>query len=261
MIVPDESFGPARPDRAARLRRTGAALVAHVRALLVPDRGVPPLVSAGRARLALALVVGAALLSAAALSARIDMGPVVRAQNAGGAGGPGGPGGGGGGGGPPGEAMTDTAIEEEIAKQTAIVEVKAWLDAGLGTPARIIGLAIALLVLGRYVGGKPTFQRALAAASVGALPWAVRSLIEAAALWRQERVVPDDLADLVAAGLPFSPDNPIAARLLSGDLFSLWSIVLVGFGLSTAAGIGRFKSFATVTVCYLLLVLVSPGAP
>jgi hypothetical protein len=157
--------------------------------------------------------------------------------------------------------MTDTAMDEEIAKQTAFVEVKTWLDAGLGTPARILGLAIALLVLGRYVGGKPTFQRAFAAASIGALPWAVRSLIEAAALWRQERVLPDDLADLVAAGLPFNSDNPIAARLLSGDLFSLWSLVLVGFGLAAAAGIGRVKSFATVTVCYLLLLLVLPGAP
>jgi hypothetical protein len=162
--------------------------------------------------------------------------------------------------------MTDSAMEEEIAKQTAVVEVKAWLGAGLGTPARVLGLAIALLVLGRYVGGKPTFQRAFAAASVGALPWAVRSLIEAAALWRQERVLPGDLADLVAARIPLGSDNPLAAHLLSSvDLFSLWSLVLVGFGLAAAAGIGRFKAFATVTVSYLLLVLimllVSPGAP
>ena len=158
--------------------------------------------------------------------------------------------------------MTDTAMEEEIAKQTAVVEVKAWLDAGLGTPARILGLAIALLLLGRYVGGKPTFPRALAAASVGALPWAVRSFIEAAALWRQERVLPGDLADLVAAGIPLGSDNPILARLLSSiDLFSLWSLVLFGFGLAAAAGIGRLKSFVTVTISFLLLILVSPGAP
>lgn len=254
MTEPDHSFGPARPDRPARLRRVGAALAAHLRALLVPDRGVPPLVSAGRARLALALVIGAALLSAAVLSARIDTAPAVRAAHAGGPGGPPGAG-------PPGEDMTDTAIQEEIAKQDAIVQVKAWLEAGLGTPARILGLAIALLVLGRYVGGKPTFQRALAAAAVGALPWAVRSLVEAGAMWRQARVLPADLGNLVAAGLPLSSENPIAARLLAPDAFALWSLVLVGFGLAAAAGIGRVKSFATVTVSYLLLLLVSPGAP
>src|SRR6185503_4399540 len=81
---PEEPFGPARPDARMRARRAVSAAAAQLRALLVPDRGVPVLVSAGRARLAMAIAVAAALLSAAALTARLDMAPAVRAQNAGG---------------------------------------------------------------------------------------------------------------------------------------------------------------------------------
>jgi hypothetical protein len=263
---PEESLGPARPDAGTRLRRAGAALVAQVRALLLPDRGVPPLVSMGRARFATVLVVAAALLAAAAVSARIDMAPAVRAESARGPG----PGPGGGppppraGAQPPGDDRTDRDIDEEIEKRTAIVKVKTWLAAGLGTPAWIVALALALFLLGRYVGGKPSFQRALAAAAVGALPWAVRSLVEAAVVWRQDRLLAGDLGQVVAGRLAIAGDHPILARLAaSADLFSLWSLVLCGFGLSAAAGISRTRSFIAVTVGYLLflLLLTSRGAP
>jgi hypothetical protein len=247
-----------------RVRRVGAAIVAQIRALLVPDRGVPALVSAGRARLSMAIAIAAALLAAAALSARLDMAPAVRAENAGGPPPGAGPAAAAPAAQPPGEDKTDRDIQEEIDKRTAIVEVKAWLDAALGTPGRILGLALALLLLGRYIGGKPTFQRSLAAAAVGALPWAVRSLVDAVATLRQASIGPADLGQLVAARLPVPPDNPLLGRFAAGtDLFSLWSVLLCGFGLAAAAGIGRTRAFVAVAVGYLLLVflLSSLGAP
>jgi hypothetical protein len=254
---PEEPFGPARPDAGTRVRRAGAALIAQIRALLVPDRGVPALVAPGRGRLAMIIVVASALSAAAAVSARIDLAPDVRAENAGG------PAGGPPGAGPPGEDKTDRDIAEEIEKRTAIVQVKAWLGAGLKTPGLIILLAVGLFLLGRYVGGKPTFQRAMAAASVGALPWAIRSLIEAAAVWRQDAVRPGDLDDLVAGAIPLATNNPLLSRLLaSADLFSLWSLVLCGFGLAAAAGISRTRSFIAVSIGFVLvLFLKSLGAP
>jgi len=261
----DDPYGPARPDAATRIRRPGSAIVAQLRALLVPDRGVPPLVGAGRARFSIAIAMVAALLAAAAVSARIDMAPAVRAQNAGG---PPGPGAGGpppAGAEPPGEDKTDRDIQEEIDKQTAIVRVKAWLGAAAGTPAQIVGFAIVLLLLGRYVGGKPTFQRALAAAAIANLPWAVRSLIEAVATWRQDRIGPEDVGQVVSSYLMMPQlDNPLFARLVvAGNVFALWSVVLAGFGLAAAAGISRTRSFIAVTITYLLLVLLitSLGAP
>jgi len=252
---PEEHFGPARPDRVARLRRAGTAMLAQLRALLFPDRGVPVLVSAGRARLSIAIAMAAAVLSAAAVSARIDMVPTVRAENAGGPG-PGGPGGGppGASAQPPGEDKTDRDIQEEIDKQTAIVRIKAWLRAGLGMPAQIFFPAIALLLLGRYVGGKPTFQRAAAAAAVANLPWAVRGFIEAGVVWSRDRIGPEELNRLLPAELlPMPHDHLLLAPLVAAsDLFNLWSLVLAGFGLAAAAGISRARSFIAVTVAYLL---------
>ncbi|HWM85784.1 MAG TPA: YIP1 family protein [Kofleriaceae bacterium] len=233
-----------------------SALLAPLVALLFPDRGVPPMVAAGRFRIAMAMVIAAALLAAAAVSVRVDVGPAVRAENAGAppppsAGAPAPEQ-------PMGEAKTDREIDEEIAKRTAVTRVKLGLGAALGTPTRIVLLALALFLLGRYLGGKTTFQRALAAASIGALPWAVRSLIAAAAALRQEGIAPSDLDNLVAGGLSGAVSHPLLARVVGGaDLFTLWSVVLCGFGLSAAAGIGRVRSLVAVAIGTALFLLIS----
>ncbi len=252
----EEPFGPARPDAPDRGRRFLAALTAPVVALLFPDRGVPPLVSAGRFRLAMAIVVGAALLSAVAVSLRVDVGAAVRAENSG-APPPPSESSAAGAGAPQAEVKTDREIAEEIAKRTAVIRVNLGLSAALGTPGKILLLALALFLLGRYVGGKPTTQRALAAAAVGALPWAVRSLITAAAALRQEAIGPSDLGSLVAGSLSSDAGQSILARLAAGvDLFTLWSVVLCGFGLAAASGISRVRGFVVVSVGFVLLLLL-----
>ena len=253
----EESFGPALPDARDRGRRLAAALTAPVVALLFPDRGVPPLVSAGRFRLAMAIVVGAALLAAAAVSLRVDVGAAVRAENSG-APPPSSESAAAGAGAPQAEVKTDREIDEEIAKRTAVIRVKLALSAALATPGKILLLALALFLLGRYVGGKPTTQRALAAAAVGALPWAVRSLISAAAALRQQAIGPSDLDSLVAGSLASDAGQSIVARLAAGvDLFSLWSVVLCGFGLSAASGIGRVRGLVVVSIGFALLLMIS----
>lgn len=242
---------PAGPGAGARVRRAAAALVGQVAALLWPDRGVAPLVRAGRYRFSMVIVVGAALLAAAAAGARLDMAPAVRAENSGA---------------PrpgsgqkqatdrdePAEVKTDTEIAEDIDRRTAVAQVKLGLGALLGTPARILLLGFGLLLLGRYVGARPTWRAALSVAAVGALPWAVRSCIAAVAAWRQDAVLPGDLDGLVASGLPVA--HPLLARV---DLFALWSLVLCGFGLADATGTGRVRSFAAVSVGFVLFLLVS----
>jgi hypothetical protein len=259
---PEDSFGPARPDASDRGRRFASAVAAPLRALFVPDRGVPPLVAAGHFRLAMAIVIAAALLAAGALSLRVDVGPQVRAENAGGPAPAAQPGASSAGAQPPEEVKTDREIAEEIAKQTAVFRVKVALAAALGTPALILLLALGLFVIGRYVGGRPNTRAALAAASVGALPWAVRSLIAAAAAMRQEAIAPAKLGTLVVGSLSGTVGHPLLARLVgSADLFSLWSVVLCGFGLSAAAGIGRVRGLVVVSIGFaLILMLRSVGA-
>lgn len=252
MTEQEEPFGPARPDARALPRRVAASIGALLAALLVPDRGVPPLVVGARYRLAMAIAIGAALLAGAAASARIDMAPSVLSQGPP-AGGPPPPGAG-------GEERTDREIAEETEKQTSIFRVKAMFAAGLGTPAKIVLLAIGLYLLGRYVGGKPSFRRALAAASVAALPWAVGSVVAAGAAIRQRSITPEDLPTLVGGGLPVSPDHPLLAHAVaSADLFSLWSAVLCVFGLAAAASIGRARAAIAVIVGYTLVLLLTAG--
>jgi hypothetical protein len=254
----EEPFGPARLDARERGRRLASAAFAPLRALFAPDRGVPPIVSAGRFRLTMAIAIGAALLAFAAGALRLDVAPAVRAENAGapapGASAPA-PG-------DAGEVKTDREIDEEVGKRAAIARVKGAFAAGLGTPARIVLLGFGLFLLGRYVGGRPTLRRALAAAAVTALPWAVRSVIGAAAALRQDAVTSVDVTGLVSAGLPVAVDNAILARLVAGvDLFTLWSVVLCVFGLSAASGISRVRAAAAVTVGALLLMLLSLVGP
>jgi hypothetical protein len=253
----EDPFGPARPDTSDRARRLASALAAPLRALVIPDRGVPPLVTAGRFWLPMAIVVVAGLLAAGAVSLRVDPGPAVRAASSGAPGPAAQPAAGGSGAqAPPEEVKTDREIEEEIAKQTAIIRVKLALSAALGTPLQILLLALALFVLGRYVGGKPSARLALAAAAVGALPWAVRSIIAAAAALRQTAIAPSDVDGLVAGGLSSALGNPLLARLVgSADLFSLWSVVLCGFGLSAAAGISRVRGLVAVAIGFVLLLM------
>lgn len=245
-----ESLEPPRTPVQVRLRRVGRAALAPLRALLFPSRSVAPLVTAGRYQLAMLITVGAALLSAYAVGSRLDMAPAVQAMNAG----PPHMGGGQ----PPGPVKTDREIEEQIEKVTAVTRVKLGLEAGLLTPFEILALGIGLLLLGKYVGGRPSMRASMAAAAVGSLPWAVKSLITAAAAFRQGVVQPQHLGKLVSAGLPWTPGNPLLARLLAGvDLFTVWSVVLLGFGFAAATEMRRRRAFVALVAATLLYLLVT----
>jgi hypothetical protein len=241
---------------ATRLDRALRWLAAPLRPFfvaLVPDRDVGPEVTAGRYGWPLLTVVLCACLAAFALGTRVDVGPEVRAQDAGA---------------PamkeqngqqkPAEIKTDREIEEAIAQRTAVVRVNLGMGAAVSTPFRVLMLGIAMLLLGRFIGGKPTMPRALTVAALASIPGAVRSLITAVVAWRQPSVVPGELDTLVR--LPtFIPDgHPVLARLFTGiDVFTLWSVVVLAFGLCAAAEIKRTKGFVAVAISFVLFLVVT----
>jgi hypothetical protein len=229
---------------------------------LVPDRHVGPEVVAGRYGWPLLTVVFCACLAAFALGTRLDVGPEVRAQDAGA---------------PamkeqngkqkPAEIKTDREIEEAIAQRTAVVRVNLGMGAALSTPLKVLMLGIAMLLLGRFIGGKPTLPRALTVAALASIPGAVRSLMTALVAWRQPSVTPDELDTLVRFP-SFIPDgHPVLARLFAGvDVLTLWSVVILAFGLCAAAEIKRTKGFVAVVISFVLFLVVtrlimSGGAP
>lgn len=221
-------------------------------AILFPDRRVGPEVAAGRYGWPMLVIVLCAGLAAFAIGARLDLRPEVRAEYAAGekkaAGDL-----------HPTEVKTDRDIDDIAAERTAVARVKMGLDVGLMTPLRIIALACALLLLGRYVGGEVTMPRAMTAAALVSMPGAVRSLVTAAAAWRQPGIGGAERDQLLsAAALPIPSGQPALAHLLAGvDLFTCWSAVVLVFALAAAARLRPGKALATAAVGLVLYVLVT----
>jgi len=225
---------------------------------LVPDRHVGPEVMAGRYGWPLLCAIACACIAAFALGSRLDVGPEVRAENAGEvvkgieAGAAQAP-----------DIKTDREIDEAIEQRAAIVRVQLGTGAVAGTPVRVLALGLALLLLARFVGGKPTMARMLTVAALASIPGAVRSLVTAIVAWRQDTVVPSEFDALVQ--VPALIEHPILARLLDGvDVFTWWSVIVIAFGLSAGAEITRRKGFLAIAigfVVYLLITRIIMGAP
>jgi hypothetical protein len=246
----------ATPPAASPIRRALRWLARPLRPFfvaLVPDRSVGPEVVAGRYGWPLVSVVVCACVAAFALGTRLDVGPEVRADDAGVAattasnGKP-----------KPAEIKTDREIDEDIAQRTSVVRVKLGLEASLVTPFRVLALGLAMLLLGRFVGGKPTMPRSLTVAALASVPGALRSLVTALVAWRQSSVVPGELDSLVRFPTVIPDGHPVLERLLAGvDVFTWWSVVILAFGLCAASGIRRTKGFVAIAISFALYLVVT----
>jgi len=246
----------ATPPIKTRIRRALRWLASPLKPFfvaLIPDRSVGREVAAGRYGWPLLSVVICACIAAFAIGSRLDVGPEVRAENAGVAastapdGKP-----------KPAEMKTDREIDEAIAQRTAVERVKLGLGAALATPFRVLMLALAMLLLARYIGGKPTMPRALTAAALASVPGAVRSLMSAFVAWRQPSVVPKEIDSLVRFPTVIPHGHPVLERLFTGvDVFTWWSLVILAFGLCAAAEIRRTKGFVAIAISFVLFLLVT----
>jgi hypothetical protein len=242
------------PPRGARRALTWLSIPFRpLVAALLPDRRVGPEVIAGRYGWPLLDVVLCACLAALALGVRLDFGPEVLADNSGRA--------------PakaiaqdqpPTEIKTDREIDEQITQRTAVTRVMLGLGAVVFTPLRVGLLGLGLFLLGWFIGGRPSMRRAVTAAALAAVPAGVRSLVTAVAAWRQHAIGSNELDSLVTSALPIQVGHPALARLLDGvDLFTWWSVVILGFGLCAVADVKRAKSFIAVAIGFLLYLAVT----
>src|SRR5262249_43566223 len=143
------------------------------------------------------------------------------------------------------EIKTDREIDEEIAQRTAVARVKLGLGAVLATPLRVLALALALVLLARFIGGKPTMPRALTVAALAAVPSVMRAFVA----WRQPRVFPDELDSLVRSPQVIPDGHAVLARLLAGvDVFTCWSVVILAFGLCAAADVKPRKGVVAIAI-------------
>ncbi|HEY5948318.1 MAG TPA: YIP1 family protein [Kofleriaceae bacterium] len=255
MTLGDLSEVRATRPAASRIRGVLRWLAAPLKpffVVLVPDRNVRPEVVAGRYGLPLLSVVLCACVAAFALGTRLDVGPAVRAENAGTI--------------APGananaktpEIKTDREIDKEIGQRTAMTRVKLGLGAVFATPFRVLALALAMFLLARFIGGKPTMKRAMTVASLAAVPGAVHSLMTALVAWRQPRVFPDELGSLVSFPRIIPDGHPVLARLFTGvDVFTWWSVIILAFGLCAAADFKPRKSVVAIAISFVLYLVVT----
>jgi hypothetical protein len=253
----DEVEGP--PSFGQKLRRVLLVPGRILGALFLPDRTMPQVVAEKRYAAPILFVICTGLFAGWAIGQRLDMSFMLTGP------GPGGPGGG-------GQQqqqqqpqqqqqqqMSDREVDEMMQKGKTQAQVMMGIDAAVVTPFKILALALALLLVGRYVGGKTSALGALTAASNAALPFGVKSLLVAGAALTRTAVTPMELPEL----LPFSAIGPGGGgplKFLVFDPFMLWTVVLLGFGLYAASHLTKRRAFVAVLVCFGLFQLLSGGA-
>jgi hypothetical protein len=263
-LTADVESGPGAGER---LRRAVMAPIELIGSVLLPDRRLPSRVAAGRYVGAMIVVVLMMLFGAWAIGLRYD--PSL--------GGPGGPGGPGGRGGPPAAQQqqrgpqngedralpSDREVAENMAKQKRVKAVMLNLGAGLGTPLWIFLGAVGWWIAGRFVGGRPSIRRMLAAVAHIWIPTGVKAVIAGAAALSSTRIGEQDIPNMVSSlnlGTYLGP-GPAAMILGHVDVFYLWTFLLSCIGFSEAAQVSRLKGFLTVTFLFVLGILLRMVMP
>jgi hypothetical protein len=238
-----------------RVMRILMAPVRLVGALVLPDRTMPRVVARERGTGALLVLMLCAGVSAVVIGQRVDPTSAVLAEETQmlqmqgeGA-----------------EPRSDRDIAEEIDKRRTMSQVMLGLSAGLWTPLLAGLLALGVFAAGRFVGGKPTMPRSFAAATHGMLPMGVKSLAIAASAWSARSLSPMEIDKLAKIG-SVGPIGPLAGV----DLFVVWAVVLLWFGLAASASITRRRALITTLVGFAIFLLIfgdvgaaamGPGGP
>jgi hypothetical protein len=238
-------------------RRLAAAPVRWLVVLLFPFEALPRAVEGGRAGGALVFVLLCAGLAVTASAVRLDMTPgllqkeareLKAAPNVGGQN-------------RQGAAanqptQSDREFDEAVEKAYAVEVVK--MSAGtLLVPLRLMLLGFVLYLVGRFVGGKPKMRPMMALAAHAGLPAAVKSLLAAAAAFRQVHITPEMIPGLVPTPWGALEGPPLQRLLAAANPFALWTVVLLAIGMPYAAKIGKGKAAVTIGVCFVLYVLVT----
>jgi hypothetical protein len=113
----------------------------------------------------------------------------------------------------------------------------------------------ALLHLGStLLGGRGSMQNALNLVAWGSLPFALRDILRAAYMFlAQHTIVSPSLSG-------FASSSGFLYQILARtDLFLLWNIILLVIGFAVVDGLPKGKSFATVFIVIVLVLLAQAG--
>lgn len=215
-----------------------------VLALFAPEVGMPLVARLGRLRWLLLFAAACALLAGVAVALRVDgRDATLRELEAQGQ----------------LKTMSDKQVDDaqKASERAFMVARIAW--AAVEAPVTLALDAAGLLLLSWFLGGKLKAGPLLAVCGAALLPFALGNLLELGAALQQPAVVPQvfhhlaphDGAEFAAAfGHPL--DGPLAKLARAFDVFALWSALLLGFGLSAAAGLPARKAVLATLAGWVL---------
>ncbi|MFO0760660.1 MAG: YIP1 family protein [Byssovorax sp.] len=164
------------------------------------------------------------------------------------------------------KSMSDRQIADETTKAERVAQAGQVAKGVVGAPLDLAGASVAVLALGWFLRGKIKGSAVGPVAAASLLPGAIARLLDAIAAYQHAQIPPE--------GIPLSPRTLAALLTLYGhppgepwlklagalDFFSLWSALILGFGVAAAAQLSRRSALiATLIawVCYQLLTRVA----
>jgi hypothetical protein len=169
--------------------------------------------------------------------------------------------------------MTPFQRDEAIATGAKLGKIAGYAGGVLAIPLIALFVSFSFWIGFRVAGGKPPFPATFAVTAHALLPGVIASLLSIPAIlahdhWTAEtitRLLPSNLAAFLPAEAPVRT----VALLSKFDVFTTWSLILVGLGMAHAAKVSRVRSFITTVVVWGAYVVVfgvflpslQPGGP
>ncbi len=162
-----------------------------------------------------------------------------------------------------------TPHERNQALETAnkLYQVTTWGLAAAGSAASALLVAVALWLAFRVAGAKAGFKASFTVAAHALVPQALKALLLVPAVLVRKQVEPSALSSLLPSTLTsllpssFSAPAPVMAALGALDFFTLWSLVLLGLGMTQASGASRLRSSLVMLVLFAAYVAIAKVVP
>ena len=222
-------------------------------ALLAPDLGMERQARVGGVKLSLIVAMACALFAGGALALRVNASSATlkKLEQAGTL-----------------TTMSERQIEDETRNAERLFTVTKLGGALFQAPVGLGLAALATVLLGWFLKGRVRGSAVGPVAAATLLPAAVANLLAGVSTLRHDWIAPDAtaLVPTTVADIAAALGHPLVgwAAKLGGafDLFSLWSALLLGFGVAAAAGIPVRRAVTGTLVawlCWRLLTHVAVG--
>lgn len=166
------------------------------------------------------------------------------------------------------QSASDRQIADDTRSAERVTQVASIAKGVVGVPVQLGLTCLSLLALSWFLRGRLKGSAVVPIAATTLLPTAIANVIDTVAVLR--------LASIPPEGVPLGPRSLSAVLLLAGrplmgpwlkfgnalDFFSLWTALMLGFGVAAAAQLPRRNAVIGTLVawiCYRLLTHVATG--